>query len=63
VGRELAEVVGRHGDPADPDTAELARWLEVHARRDLVVTFGGGVNEVMREMIATAGLGLPRVPR
>jgi alkylation response protein AidB-like acyl-CoA dehydrogenase len=63
VGRELAEVVGRHGDAADPDTAELVRWLEVNARRDLVVTFGGGVNEVMREMIATAGLGLPRVPR
>ncbi|MCO1655492.1 acyl-CoA dehydrogenase family protein [Pseudonocardia humida] len=63
VGRELGEVVGRHGDPADPDTAELARWLEVHARRNLVITFGGGVNEVMREMVATAGLGLPRVPR
>jgi 3-oxo-4-pregnene-20-carboxyl-CoA dehydrogenase beta subunit len=35
----------------------------VHARRDLVVTFGGGVDEVMREMIATVGFGLPRVPR
>jgi alkylation response protein AidB-like acyl-CoA dehydrogenase len=63
VGRELAEIVGRHGDPADPQTAELAVWLDVHAKRNLVITFGGGVNEVMREMIATAGLGLPRVPR
>jgi 3-oxo-4-pregnene-20-carboxyl-CoA dehydrogenase beta subunit len=63
IGRQLAEVVGRHGDPSDPDTARLTRWLDVHAKRNLVLTFGGGVNEVMRELVATAGLGLPRVPR
>jgi alkylation response protein AidB-like acyl-CoA dehydrogenase len=63
IGRQLAEVVGRHGDPSDPETARLARWLDVQAKRNLVLTFGGGVNEVMRELIATAGLGLPRVPR
>lgn len=63
IGRSLEEVVGRHGDPGDPETAQLARWLDVHAKRNLVITFGGGVNEVMRELIATAGLGLPRVPR
>jgi hypothetical protein len=28
-----------------------------------VMTFGGGVNEVQRELIAMAGLKLPRVPR
>jgi 3-oxo-4-pregnene-20-carboxyl-CoA dehydrogenase beta subunit len=63
IGRQLAEVVGRHGDPSDPETASLIRWLDVHAKRNLVLTFGGGVNEVMRELVATAGLGLPRVPR
>jgi alkylation response protein AidB-like acyl-CoA dehydrogenase len=63
IGMRLAEVVGRHGDPSDPETARLARWLDVHAKRNLVLTFGGGVNEVMRELVATAGLGLPRVPR
>jgi 3-oxo-4-pregnene-20-carboxyl-CoA dehydrogenase beta subunit len=63
IGRQLAEVVGRHGDPSDPETASLVRWLDVHAKRNLVLTFGGGVNEVMRELVATAGLGLPRVPR
>jgi 3-oxo-4-pregnene-20-carboxyl-CoA dehydrogenase beta subunit len=63
IGRQLAEVVGRHGDPGDSETARLARWLDVHAKRNLVLTFGGGVNEVMRELVATAGLGLPRVPR
>ncbi|GAA4953035.1 acyl-CoA dehydrogenase family protein [Actinoplanes utahensis] len=63
LGQELAELVARHGDPGDPETAGLLEWLDVHARRDLVLTFGGGVNEIQREIIASAGLGLPRVPR
>ncbi|MEB3370585.1 acyl-CoA dehydrogenase family protein [Saccharopolyspora mangrovi] len=63
LGRELEEIVGRHGDPSDEDTAELLHWLDVQAKRNLVLTFGGGVSEVQRELIATAGLGLPRVPR
>ena len=63
VGRLLEEVVGRHGDPAEPATAELVRWLDVQAKRNLVLTFGGGVNEIQRELIASVGLGLPRVPR
>ena len=63
VCRLAEEIVGRHGDPADTDTADLLRWLDMMAKRNVVITFGGGVNEVMRELIATAGLGLPRVPR
>ena len=63
LSRELGDLVARHGDPGDPPTAELLEWLDVHAKRDLVLTFGGGVNEIQRELIATAGLGLPRVPR
>jgi hypothetical protein len=55
--------VGRHADPADPDTAALLTWLDVQLKRNTVLTFGGGVNEVQRELIATAGLGLPRAPR
>ncbi len=62
-GQALEELVGRHGDPADPATADLLSWLDIQAKRNLVMTFGGGVNEVQRELIATAGLGLPRVPR
>jgi alkylation response protein AidB-like acyl-CoA dehydrogenase len=58
VGRLLEELVGRHG--AD---AELVRWLDVQARRNLVLTFGGGVNEIQRELITNIGLGLPRVVR
>jgi alkylation response protein AidB-like acyl-CoA dehydrogenase len=63
IGRSLEEIVARHGDPADPDTAELAEWLDVLAKRNLVLTFGGGVSEIQRELIASIGLGLPRVPR
>jgi alkylation response protein AidB-like acyl-CoA dehydrogenase len=59
----LEEAVGRHGDPADEETAALSRWLDIQAKRNTVLTFGGGVNEIQRELIATAGLGLPRVPR
>jgi len=62
IGQELAEVVGRHLD-ADPATAELMTWLDVQLKRNIVLTFGGGVNEVQRELIAIAGLGLPRAPR
>jgi 3-oxo-4-pregnene-20-carboxyl-CoA dehydrogenase beta subunit len=63
IGAELAEIVSRHGDPAEQQTAELARWLDVQNKRNTVMTFGGGVNEVQRELIAMAGLKLPRVPR
>jgi alkylation response protein AidB-like acyl-CoA dehydrogenase len=63
LGAELVEVVRRHGDLADEQTAELARWLDVQTKRNTVMTFGGGVNEVQRELIAMAGLKLPRVPR
>ncbi|TKG69559.1 acyl-CoA dehydrogenase family protein [Prauserella endophytica] len=63
ASRALEEIVGRHGDLADPETAELAAWLDVLAKRNIVLTFGGGVNEIQRELIAMFGLGLPRVPR
>jgi alkylation response protein AidB-like acyl-CoA dehydrogenase len=63
LGPLLADVVGRHGDPADPQTADLLDWLDVQIKRNTVLTFGGGVNEIQRELIATAGLGLPRGAR
>ncbi|WP_027661026.1 acyl-CoA dehydrogenase family protein [Salinispora fenicalii] len=63
LSQELEEVVWRRGDPSDPATAELLTWLDVQTKRNLVLTFGGGVNEIQRELIASVGLGLPRVPR
>ncbi|MBD0022322.1 acyl-CoA dehydrogenase [Gordonia pseudamarae] len=63
VGRMIDEIVGRFGDLADEATADLVNWLDAQQKRNAVITFGGGVNEVMRDMIATAGLGLPRAKR
>lgn len=37
--------------------------LDRLAKGALVLTFGGGVNEIQRELIAMIGLGLPRAPR
>jgi 3-oxo-4-pregnene-20-carboxyl-CoA dehydrogenase beta subunit len=63
LGQLLIDIVGRHADPADEAAADLMTWLDVQHKRNLVLTFGGGVNEVQRELIAVAGLRLPRVPR
>jgi alkylation response protein AidB-like acyl-CoA dehydrogenase len=63
LGPLLADVVGRHGDYADPETGALAEWLDAQIKRNTVLTFGGGVNEIQRELICTTGLGLPRAPR
>ena len=63
VGRLAEEIVGKYGNPAEPETADLLEWLDSQTKRNLVITFGGGVNEVMREMIAASGLKVPRVPR
>ncbi|MFM9035715.1 MAG: acyl-CoA dehydrogenase FadE29 [Mycobacterium sp.] len=63
IGRLAEEIVGKYGNPAEAQTAELLAWLDAQTKRSLVITFGGGVNEVMREQVAAAGLGVPRVPR
>jgi hypothetical protein len=63
IGRLAEEIVAKYGNPAEEETAELLRWLDSHTKRNLVITFGGGVNEVMREQVAAAGLKVPRVPR
>ena len=63
LGLALADVVTTYGDPADPATGRLVQYLDVTAKRNLVLSFGGGVNEVQRELIAMFGLDLPRVPR
>ncbi|MBI2245628.1 MAG: acyl-CoA dehydrogenase, partial [Nocardioides sp.] len=63
LAADLVDIVHRYGDPADEETAYLVRYLDGQAKRNLVLTFGGGVQEVQRELIAMFGLGLPRVPR
>ena len=63
LGLALERIVTSYGDPADPETAQLMHYLDATSKRNLVLTFGGGVNEVQRELIAMFGLGLPKVPR
>ncbi|WP_243057465.1 acyl-CoA dehydrogenase [Nocardioides sp. SR21] len=63
LSADLVDIVHRYGDPADEETDELMTYLDAQAKRNLVLTFGGGVQEVQRELIAMFGLGLPRVPR
>ncbi|TDC84144.1 acyl-CoA dehydrogenase family protein [Actinomadura sp. 7K507] len=63
VGRVFGDVLARYGDPGDPETADFMSALDRLAKGALVLTFGGGVNEIQRELIAMIGLGLPRAPR
>ncbi len=63
LAADLVAVLHRYGDPSDDDTRWLMRYLDEQAKRNLVLTFGGGVQEVQRELIGMFGLGLPRVPR
>ena len=52
------------GDDAQvAETRQLLHYFDGQKKRNLVLTFGGGVQEVQRELIAMFGLGLPRVPR
>ena len=62
--RLLMEIVGSVGYlPGGSAGAVLSGQLEQAYRQAPVGTFGGGVNEVQREIIGMAGLGLPRAPR
>jgi alkylation response protein AidB-like acyl-CoA dehydrogenase len=60
----LLEVLGPLGIvKAGSPGAILRGRIEMYYRTTLVLTFGGGVNEVQRDIIAMAGLGLPRALR
>ncbi|GAA4760560.1 hypothetical protein GCM10023350_53620 [Nocardioides endophyticus] len=63
LSASLVDIVHRYGDPSDKETGDLMTYLDGQAKRNLVLTFGGGVQEVQRELIAMFGLGMPRVPR
>ena len=62
--RLMLDVVGatgtlRNGSPG----AVLQGELELNYRACQINTFGGGVNEIQREIVSMAGLRMPRVPR
>lgn len=62
--RLLMEVIGPEAymAPESPVNVLRAR-LEYNYRSLLILTFGGGTNEIQRDLIAMFGLGLPRAIR
>ncbi len=47
----------------DSPGALLGADLERAIRSTLVLTFGGGTNEIQRDIISMLRLGMPRAPR
>jgi 3-oxocholest-4-en-26-oyl-CoA dehydrogenase alpha subunit len=64
VYRSLMEVIGPNaGVTGASDGAVLAGRIERYYRSALVMTFGGGTNEIQRDIIGYVGLGLPAAKR
>ena len=64
VYRSLMEVVGPNaGIVGGSEGAVLAGRIERFYRSALVMTFGGGTNEIQRDIIGYVGLGLPAAKR
>lgn len=60
ANRAFLEVLGAAGTiQRDSPGAALQGRLERSYRGGLILTFGGGTNEVQRDIIAMAGLGMP----
>ena len=59
--RLLLEVLGQRASlKRESAAAMLEGRLEMIYRAMLILTFGGGTNEVQRDIIAMAGLQMPR---
>ena len=64
IYQQLLEVLGAPGLlKAGSPGALLRGRIETYYRTTLVLTFGGGTNEIQRDIIAQLGLGMPRAPR
>ena len=62
--RLMFEVVGQPGYlKQDAPDSVLKSRLERYYRSLIILTFGGGVNEVQRDLIAVFGLGMPMAKR
>ena len=58
--RALMEITSTRANIAsDSPGAILQGRVESAYRNGLILTFGGGTNEVQRDIIAMAGMGLP----
>ena len=62
--RLMMEIIGQHSYLKDGSPGEVLQARLEHQYRGLIIlTFGGGVNEVQRDLIAVFGLGMPLAPR
>jgi alkylation response protein AidB-like acyl-CoA dehydrogenase len=67
--RLLMEVMGPRGylrgetEATAPEQTVALGMVEMLYRSLLILTFGGGTNEIQRDLIGLFGLGLPRIPR
>ena len=61
--RLLAEIVGQPANLDSGPAVALSSRLNRGAQGTLILTFGGGVNEIQRDLIAMFGLNMPRTPR
>ena len=60
VYNQLIEIVGQVGYVQDGSPGSVLRGRLEHLYRSVLIhTFGGGANEVQRDIIAAAALGLP----
>ncbi|MBM4218211.1 MAG: acyl-CoA dehydrogenase, partial [Gammaproteobacteria bacterium] len=62
--RNLIEIVGNSALVRQGSSAELLMGdLEYEVRAAVTLTFGGGTNEIQRELVAQFGLQMPRTVR
>jgi len=62
--RLMMEVMGQRGYLSSESNEAVASGIvETLYRSLLILTFGGGTNEIQRDLIGLFGLGLPRIPR
>ena len=64
AARLMMEILGPEATlrPGSPEAA-IAGKINAFVRGTHILTFGGGVNEMQRDLIATFGLGMPMSPR